>query len=277
MIILYIVIVFAATFVGSVCGMGGGVIIKPLLDALSPYSTFQINLASSLCVLCMAISSLGKRVFGKAKFCIKTAVSASAGALIGGVFGEFIFDAVKSAAIHAAGDEFEFQMKIIQNSVLAVLMIAVLVYMSRKKPSGEYTQTNAKLLSVFLFCVILGVISTFLGIGGGPINVCVLCMVMKAGTKEVGIYSLFTVMFAQIAKYIKLAATGGLFSGRIFDADFGWIVLSLLAIVAVIGGILGAIVNKKFSAKTVTGLYFSVIVLVIVLNIYNIIVNVINA
>lgn len=35
MAIALIAIILAATLIGSICGMGGGVIIKPLLDAIT--------------------------------------------------------------------------------------------------------------------------------------------------------------------------------------------------------------------------------------------------
>lgn len=256
--------------------MGGGVIIKPLLDALSPYSIFQINLISSLCVLCMALSSLIKHLIGKKKIFWKTVAYASLGALIGGLCGEFIFDAVKNAAVGAFGANADLLIKVIQNSVLAVLLIAVLVFMLVKKSQGNYEPSNSKIIKVFISCIVLGIISTFLGIGGGPINVCVLCIVMRSNTKEITFYSLFTVFWAQVAKLIKLATTGGFVNNAVFDGNLVWWAMLLMITFAVVGGIVGAVINKKCAAKIVSVVYYSVTIIVIALNLYNIVINAIG-
>lgn len=57
MLAVFVIVILFATCAGATCGMGGGVIIKPVLDALSPMSAFQINFVSSMCVLAMALSS----------------------------------------------------------------------------------------------------------------------------------------------------------------------------------------------------------------------------
>lgn len=272
MIILYLLIILFATTSGAICGMGGGVIIKPLLDATSSYSTFQINLISSLCVLFMALSSLIKHIISKREILIKSVVFASFGALLGGVIGEFAFDGIKSLASSLASRS-ESIIKIVQNSILAFLLIFVLIYMLKRKQSDGYKESRSKIIKVFCCCIILGIISTFLGIGGGPINVCALCIVMKADTKEVTPYSLFTVFFAQVAKMIKLSITGGFINEVVFDNSYTWYTMLLMIVVAIGGGLLGAIINKKLSNRSVTRLYYIVIVLVISLNIYNIIYN----
>lgn len=280
MLAVYSVIILFATAAGATCGMGGGVIIKPLLDALSPYTSFQINLISALCVFCMAASSLVKHFASKRKSLLINAVAASLGALVGGVCGEFIFDAVTSAARSGLGASADMQIKIIQNAVLALLLVLVLIYMLLREKKGSSAQpltvTAGNFVKVFAACCALGLISTFLGIGGGPINVCVLCIVLRAGTKDVTVYSLLTVFFAQAAKFIKLAATGGFIENAVFDVNLTWWALAIMAVVAVAGGLIGACANKKMSAKIVSVVYYAVIGLVIALNIYNIIINAVN-
>ena len=87
MLAVFVIVILFATCAGATCGMGGGVIIKPVLDALSPMSAFQINFVSSMCVLAMALSSLVKHVFQKKSSHIPTAVAAACGAFAGGVAG----------------------------------------------------------------------------------------------------------------------------------------------------------------------------------------------
>ena len=165
-------------------------------------------------------------------------------ALAGGVAGEFIFEAVENAAGSVLGENADALIKIIQNSVLALLLVGVLVYMLLRKEKGVYLPSAAMTIKAFAACCVLGVISTFLGIGGGPINVCVLCLVLRTDTKEVTFYSLLTVMFAQVAKLFKLAVTGGFTSNVILDVNLEWWALVIMIAAAVIGGLLGAVLNK---------------------------------
>ena len=257
MLAVFVIVILFATCVGATCGMGGGVIIKPVLDALSPMSAFQINFVSSMCVLAMALSSLVKHIFQKKSSHIPTAVAAACGAFAGGVAGEFIFEAVENAAG-------------------SVLLVGVLVYMLLRKEKGVYLPSTAMTIKAFAACCVLGVISTFLGIGGGPINVCVLCLVLRTDTKEVTFYSLLTVMFAQVAKLFKLAVTGGFTSNVILDVNLEWWALVIMIAAAVIGGLLGAVLNKRLSSKAVNRIYYAVIGIVIALNIYNIIYNAVS-
>ena len=277
MLAVFVLVILFATCAGATCGMGGGVIIKPVLDALSPMSTFQINFVSSMCVLAMALSSLVKHIFQKKSSHIPTAAAAASGAFAGGVAGEFIFEAVEKAASKILGENADALLKIIQNSVLALLLAGVLIYMLVRKSKGEYLPSPAMTIKTFAACCVLGVISTFLGIGGGPINVCVLCLVLRTDTKEVTFYSLLTVMFAQVAKLFKLAVTGGFTSNVILDVNLQWWALLIMIFTAVAGGLLGAVLNKRLSLKAVNGIYYAVIGLVIALNVYNIIYNAVTA
>ena len=274
---VFVIVILFATCAGATCGMGGGVIIKPGLDALSSMSAFQINFVSSMCVLAMALSSLVKHIFQKKSSHIPTSAAAAGGAFAGGVAGEFIFEAVQNAVRGALGENADALIKIIQNSVLAALLVGVLIYMLARKPKGEYIPSAAMTAKAFAACCVLGVISTFLGIGGGPINVCVLCMVLKTQTKDVTFYSLLTVMFAQAAKLFKLAVTGGFTSNVILDVNLQWWALLIMIFAAVAGGLLGAVLNKRLSLKVVNGIYYTVIGLVIALNVYNIIYNAVTA
>ena len=48
--ILFFVVCFLASIVGAICGIGGGVIIKPLLDALKILDVSQISFLSGCTV-----------------------------------------------------------------------------------------------------------------------------------------------------------------------------------------------------------------------------------
>ena len=60
--LIYFIIIFLATSIGSLCGIGGGVIIKPALDALNVHSLSTIGLYSASALLTMSMVSLYKQL-----------------------------------------------------------------------------------------------------------------------------------------------------------------------------------------------------------------------
>ena len=72
--LLYFLIAIGATTVGSLTGMGGGVIIKPLMDLLGGFDVETIGVLSSITVFAMSIVSVGKQIAQKAKIDFGTAI-----------------------------------------------------------------------------------------------------------------------------------------------------------------------------------------------------------
>ncbi|MBQ8765208.1 MAG: sulfite exporter TauE/SafE family protein, partial [Clostridia bacterium] len=58
--IIYFLLALFATTIGSLTGMGGGVIIKPLMDVLGDFDVQTIGVISSITVFSMAIVSVIK-------------------------------------------------------------------------------------------------------------------------------------------------------------------------------------------------------------------------
>ena len=58
--ILVLCIAFGASIVGAICGIGGGVIIKPLLDAFGIAGVAEISFLSGCTVLSMSCYSVVK-------------------------------------------------------------------------------------------------------------------------------------------------------------------------------------------------------------------------
>ena len=93
--ILYFVITLIATLIGSVAGMGGGVIIKPVLDLIGDYDIVTISMLSSLTVVSMALTATVKQM--RNGFLVtKPMIAVTAGAVIGGTLGGVIFSIAKA-------------------------------------------------------------------------------------------------------------------------------------------------------------------------------------
>ena len=56
--ILIFIICLLASVIGGICGIGGGVIIKPVLDAMGIMSVSAISFLSGLTVMSMSIISV---------------------------------------------------------------------------------------------------------------------------------------------------------------------------------------------------------------------------
>ena len=199
--ILYFLIAIGATTVGSLTGMGGGVIIKPLRDVLHHFDVETIGVLSSITVFSMSVVSIGKQILAKAEIPYKIAVPLALGSVLGGYIGQEMLRAIVEA-LQAQGI-----VTVIQNAMLAILILLVYFYM-RNKAHIRGHQLSGIPVSLAVGCF-LGICSSFLGIGGGPINVALIIYLYSVGTKAATVCSLMTILFAQISKLGTVALSTG--------------------------------------------------------------------
>ena len=57
---LYFIVCFVASVAGAICGIGGGVIVKPVLDVFGWDSVSTISFLSGCMVLTMSCYSVGR-------------------------------------------------------------------------------------------------------------------------------------------------------------------------------------------------------------------------
>lgn len=257
--ILYFLITIGATTAGSLTGMGGGVIIKPLMDVLGDFDVTTIGVISSITVFSMSLVSIGRQVVSKTKIPYKLAIPLAVGSVFGGYFGDLILS--KAVSFFNAGAK----IKVIQNSVLAVLILFVFLYMKNKDKIKGFHIKNP--VSVIIVGCFLGLCSSFLGIGGGPINVALIILLMSADTKSATICSLMTILFAQISKLGTIALTTGF-------GEFNLNIVPVMVIAAISGGYIGATLNKKLSVKSVEKSFNTIQLVVLGITIFNIIRNI---
>lgn len=258
--VIYFLLALFATTVGSLTGMGGGVIIKPLMDFFGDFDVRTIGIVSSITVFSMAVVSVGKQIKAKTEIPFKTAVPLGIGSVAGGFFGEKLLGFIVS--LFNANSV----VTVVQNCVLAILILFVFIYMKNKsRIKGKSLKGITVSLAVGIF---LGICSSFLGIGGGPINVALIIFLFSVSTKTATVCSLITILFAQISKLTTVALTSGF-------SQFDLSVAPLMIIGAVMGGFIGAALNKKCSEKTVERAFNGVQLLVLGITVFNIIKNLI--
>lgn len=272
---IFPLVVIIASIVGAIAGIGGGVIIRPVLDAFNYFETAEItNMISTFCVVFGTSTSIIRHIASKSKIeNWKTAVFLGVGAVIGGVIGQFLFGFVKNSS----NDDI---LKITQSVILIVLLLFVIVYMQIFLPKGKVMHIKNFIVTIIIG-VFLGICSTFLGIGGGPINVAVLLLFFGMDMKQAAINSLITIIFSQLSKIVMAGIDGTfvtIFSQCTTDLANGspdqvwWLFLVILVPVSIIGSLLGTWFNKKMTNKGVSIVYTATTVAIILINIY-IIVN----
>ena len=84
MSILYFIISFFSSIVGAISGIGGGVIIKPVLDSISIFGVATISFLSGCTVLSMSTVTLIKNRKSEIQVNKKTASLLAVGGIAGG-------------------------------------------------------------------------------------------------------------------------------------------------------------------------------------------------
>ena len=253
---IFLLVCFGASVVGAICGIGGGVIIKPLLDSFGVLDVTAISFLSGCTVLSMTTYSVLKnKVSGESHVQMKTGLPLAIGAAVGGLVGKSLFSYVKSLSSDPD------KVGAVQAACLLIVTFGTLLYTIFKAKIKTYQVESAAVCA--LIGVFLGIMSSFLGIGGGPINLVVLFFFFSMSTKIAAENSLYIIFFSQLASLISTIATRSV-------PDFMIGVLLLMVAGGIAGGICGRRINKKIDEKAVDKLFIALMVVMIIINIYNI-------
>ncbi len=245
----------AATGLGAVGGFGGGVIIKPVVDAMGVLPVSTVSFLSTCTVLCMSVVSVARSRGRGAPLELRQAVPLAVGAALGGIAGKLMFDWVQLRFSNEA------VLGLAQAIVLIVLTAAVMVSVLRRGKSRTFQIRN--LAGTAAIGLVLGAISSFIGIGGGPFNVAALLLFFSMDAKTAAKNSIFIVLLCQAA---NLALT--LLRGTV--PAFSWAHLAVMALGGVGGALIGAAVSKRVGPRAVEILVIGLMAFVIVTNVYNV-------
>ena len=257
--IVYFIVSLVATTAGAMTGMGGGVIIKPVLDVLKDFSVETIGMLSSITVLTMSVVSVGKHIQLKTRINFTIAIPLALGSIAGGFIGQYMLRSIVNLL------NLDRMILVIQNILLAILILLVYFYMLNKDRIRSHHFEGT--VSSLIIGTFLGIISSFLGIGGGPINVAIFIYLFSFDMKTAAVSSLVTILFAQISKLITVACTSG-FSG------FNLSMLPAMMVGGIVGGMMGSILNKKLSKGAVEKGFNAVQLIVLFIALFNIMRNI---
>lgn len=253
--ILVLTIAFGASIVGSICGIGGGVIIKPLLDALGIAGVAEISFLSGCTVLSMSCYSVVKALSAKESLVkFETGTPLAIGAAIGGILGKNLFSALRAMSVQPE------RVGGYQAVCLAIVTAATLLYTLNKKTIKTHQVTHPVVCAAVGLA--LGVISSFLGIGGGPINLVVLYFLFSMETKVAAQNSLYIILISQITSLLTSIVTAS-----VPPFHVSWLVVMVLGGIG--GGMAGRKTNKKLNTAMVDQLFAGLILVIIGISCYN--------
>ena len=200
----------------------------------------------------MSITSTTRHIIKKTPIKPSIVLLVALGSVGGGLLGNYLFNyalSVSSTPNTVRG---------IQSAILAVFLVCVIIFVS-----GNFKTFNVKNpIAILLSGLLLGTAAAFLGIGGGPINVAFLTLMFSFTMRDAAVYSVAVIFFSQCANIISTYIKTG-FSG--FDMK----VLLVIIPVAVIGGFIGSILNRKCNEKAIKVTFTIAVSSVAALSLYN--------
>ena len=261
MFLLLLFLSFATSTVGSISGIGGGIILKPVLDAATTYDVSVINFLSSCTVLSMSILSLIKRPPDRTTIDKRRGIPLAMGAAIGGLLGKYLF----SAWLNAVADT--SHVATLQSIVLSLLTLGVIVYIKKKNKLRSPNLQSGTVCT--LLGMVLGVMSSFLGIGGGPINVAAISFFLGMDMKSTALHGLLVIMTSQACGLSSTIVTGNM-------PTIDYYMLFPMITGAAVGASLGSRISIRMTNDSIEKLFEFVLVLVLLISGRNAIANLIN-
>lgn len=255
MVLIFFTVSLVASIVGAICGIGGGVIIKPVLDATGSMNVSAISFLSGCTVLSMSIISVIEAWRDHTvSINVRLGTHLAIGAAIGGLVGKCLFQYI------CIWTNNENIVGFIQSVVMSAITFVTLIYILWKhkvKTHKVHHSLIATIIGVFL-----GILSGFLGIGGGPINILVLTYFFSMETKEAAINSIYIIMFSQITSLLQVLS-----HHSVPDVPVYYILFMIIG--GVLGGVIGNKMNKQINALAVDRLFIVLLVIIVGINISN--------
>ncbi len=134
---------------------------------------------------------------------------------------------------------FEVKQSLVVMIVFAVLMIAASLSMISSKPMSTAQQTNSKLPRLLGYGVMIGLVTGFLGAGGGFLLIPALVMLMKLPMKQaIGTSLLIIAMNSLVG-----------FTGDIGEHTIDWKFISIISMIAIAGIFIGGYFNQRIDGS----------------------------
>lgn len=247
-------ICLAASSLGAVVGAGGGVIIKPALDLLGLMPASSVSFCSGCTVLGMSVLSLIRSRKNGVRIKMRTGTALGAGAAAGGLAGKYLLELVKSRTGSENG------LGAAQSVLLTLITFLVLVYICAKDRLPSLRVRNPA-AAVCIGCV-LGILSSFLGIGGGTSNMAVLFFFFSMEAKEAAANSLYIIIFSQLSGILTAVCTGTV-------PAFSRPGLAGMMAGGLCGALAGSFISKRLQSSGVERALKGLLIFLVIMDLYN--------
>ncbi len=255
--LLLFLIALLSTALGAMTGIGGGVLIKPTVDALGLLSVAAASFLSGATLIGMSTVSIVKN--RKTLFCRESILTVflGIGAAFGGIGGKQIFNIARSGL----DDRITLA---VQSAVLILLLALVLIYsLLRDKAPSFHVKSRVASVAAGL---ILGLLSAFLGVGGGPFNVAILSILFSMEQKRAAANSIVIIFISQVC-----GLAFNLITGSVPYGQFGWIQLILMVIGGIAGGFIGSAILRRINVKNARRVFEALLCVIILICAYNLV------
>lgn len=249
-IIISLLIGFIAAFIGSLVGLGGGIVLVPTMlflhehvDALA-WATPQAIVGISLVTMVFTGMSSSVAYLKMKRVDVKTGFIFLAGSIPGSIFGSWLntkFDV----------NQFSLYFGILMIIIfLSMLINREKIAEKRKEKGTKETRTfeldgelhtyHVPVLPALILAVIVGMLSGLFGIGGGTISVPAMILFFGIPVQVAIGTSMFIILFISI-----FSASTHIYLGHI-----EWAYVLFFVIGSYIGGTVGARTSALFKGKT---------------------------
>lgn len=254
-ILVFFIVLFACTL-GAISGLGGGIIIKPLMDALGGFSAASVNAMASITILTMTIVSIIKSRRNALGINWRVVIFFTIGSMIGGVLGN------RGLALlieKVANDDF---ITIIQSLLQIIIVILVIIHELLGNKIPHYHLENR-----FVMCLIgvgLGVIAAFLSIGGGIFNRPLLIILLSLSHRNAVFASLCIIFFAQTADVITMGV-------MTHFLNVNSSIILVMGVAAILGGYIGGCILSFVKDKYLNKIFVFTLIFILAINSLNMI------
>ena len=250
--IIYFAVILASCILGAIVGLGGGVFLRPIFDAIGYHDVISIGFFASFAIFSMAVVSTTKKIKDGTKIHSEIAIPIALGAIAGGVLGNLLLEYLLEITAR------QTHVQYIQIVATIKVLVTSLILTAK---STLRLELSSKVL-IFALGIALGIVAAFLGIGGGPLNVPMFMIFFGLGIKDATTYSIAVILLTHFLRLVTLGITVGFL-------HFDLAVLPFVIVAASLGGLIGAKLSKTFSEKTVRRLFQGSLCLVILMNLVN--------
>ncbi|HLR64161.1 MAG TPA: sulfite exporter TauE/SafE family protein [Pseudogracilibacillus sp.] len=258
-ILIALIIGFLSAFVGSLVGLGGGIVFVPAMLMLYQYfdafSWASAQTIVGISLITMVFTGLSSTLaYMKLKRVdIKTGVLFLFGSIPGSVVGSWV-----NAQVDV--DSFSLYFGILMLIVLALMFIdREKIAKNRELKITDQTRTfviegkefqyNVPVVPAFILSFFVGGLSGMFGIGGGTISVPALILFFGMPVQIAIATSMFMIFFISIMSSISHIALGHIV--------WGYVIFFIIG--SYVGGTVGARTNKRLKGKTLEWILKAVI------------------